>query len=153
MKNRHLLALLQSGFTTIQVEFKDSLPGRGQQSYTYKAWEDLGIEVGDEVVVDSPSKGMTVVKVVGVDKVPKIDLDVDWTYKWIVCKVDSTRYEKQKEIDEAFSEQMMEVERIHQREQLMNKFRDHLPEGSEARKAFEAATSQLVALEVKLDAE
>jgi hypothetical protein len=39
---------------------------------------------------------------------------------------------------------MMEVERVHQRELLLSKFKDHLPEGSEARKLFESATQKVL---------
>lgn len=36
MKHRHLIALLQEGYTTIQVVFNDDVRGRSKP-YTYKA--------------------------------------------------------------------------------------------------------------------
>lgn len=96
MKHRHLIALLQEGYTTIQVVFNDDVRGRSKP-YTYKAPLSAGVEVGDRVVVDSPSNGLVVVEVVGTDKAPRIDLDADFTYKWIVQKVELKAYEEQLE--------------------------------------------------------
>ena len=150
MNQKHLLALLQSGYTTIEVVFNDSMQDRlgsgrtNTKAYTYKARLDDDIEVGDHVVVDSPSKGLTVVEVTAVHKTAKIDLDAPFTYKWIVQKVDRTRYDETKAKEDEFLETMMEVERVHERELLLAKFKDHLPEGSEARKLFENATQKVL---------
>lgn len=150
MNQKHLLALLQSGYTTIEVLFNDSIRdnlGSGStksKPYTYKARLDDNIQVGDRVIVDSPSKGMTVVEVIAVHKTAKIDLDAPFTYKWIVQKVDRTRYDETVAKEEEFLETMMEVERVHQLEVLLGKFKDHLPEGSEARKLFESATQKVL---------
>ena len=142
MNQKHLLALLQSGYTTIEVVFNDN--GAKSKTYTYKARLEDNIQVGDRVVVDSPSKGMTVVEVTAVHKTAKIDLDAPFTYKWIVQKIDSTAYDETQAKEAEFLETMMEVERVHQRELLLSKFKDHLPEGSEARKMFESATQKVL---------
>ena len=65
MKHKHLLALLQSDYTTIEVTFDQN-----GKRYTYKARLSEGIQEGDAVVVDSPSQGLVVVQVVAVHKVP-----------------------------------------------------------------------------------
>lgn len=142
MNQKHLLALLQSGYTTIEVVFNDN--GVKSKTYTYKARLEDNIQVGDRVVVDSPSKGMTVVEVTAVHKTAKIDLDAPFTYKWIVQKIDRTTYDETQVKEAEFLETMMEVERVHQRELLLSKFKDHLPEGSEARKMFESATQKVL---------
>ncbi len=154
MQQKHLLALLQTGYTTIEVVFTDghldSL-GSGRtrsKPYTYKARLEDDLKVDDVVVVDSPSKGLTTATVVDVHKAPKIDLDAPFTYKWIVQKVDRTRYDETLARESEFMDTMMEVERVHQRELLLGKFRDHMPEGSEARKMFDSATQKVIGVDV-----
>lgn len=144
MQHKHLLALLQSGYTTIEVMFPVTDSSKLPKAYTYKARLEDNIQKGDHVVVDSPSKGLTVVEVVNVHKTPNIDLDAPFTYKWIVQKINRAAYDDTLAKEAEFLETMMEVERVHQRELLLSKFKDHLPEGSEARKMFEAATQKVI---------
>ena len=156
MKHRHLLALMQSGFTTIEVIFDgptdfevqrvgDMRARRlGQKTYTYKARLSDGIKEGDHVVVDSPSRGLTLVTVVAVHSTPKIDLDAPFTYKWIVQKVDRTAYDTTMEQEAEFAQAMLEVERVRQREVLLQEFTKHLPEDSKARAMFDNATRPLI---------
>lgn len=169
MKHKHLLALLQEGYTTIEVTFKDTDrrevregrpwdedPYRAQQHaqprapkrYTYKAKLADKVEVGDSVVVDSTSNGMVVMDVVAVHATPKIDLDAPFTYKWIVQKVDAEGYKRTLEQEDKFHQVMLEIERVRQRELLMQQFTANLPEGSEARKLFDDATAKLLKGEV-----
>lgn len=166
MKHKHLLALLQEGYTTIEVTFKsddrreerrpwdegEARQQRAPKRYTYKAKLADKVEVGDSVVVDSPSNGMVVVDVVAVHATPKIDLDAPFTYKWIVQKVDAEGYKRTLEQEDKFHEVMLEIERVRQRELLMQQFTANLPEGSEARKLFDDATAKLLKGEV-LDAQ
>lgn len=146
MNQSHLLSLLQNGFTTIDVVFESNMQdGFGSvkaqsKTYTYKADLKDNIQVGDKVIVDSPSKGLHVVTVVGVDKTPRIDVSAPFTYKWIVQKVDTARYDEMLKKEEEFLEAMAEVERAHQRQLLLEKFKNHLPEGSEARLLFDKTT-------------
>lgn len=142
MKHRHLIALLQEGYTTIQVVFNDDVRGRSKP-YTYKAPLSAGVEVGDRVVVDSPSKGLVVVEVVGTDKAPRIDLDADFTYKWIVQKVELKAYEEQLEREAKAMDALQEVERQRQRDILLQEFQLRLPEGTDARKLFDQTVQQL----------
>lgn len=135
MKHRHLIALLQEGYTTIEVIFNEG----DTRTYTYKARLDAGVEVGSHVIVDSPSKGLVVVEVVAVHKVAKIDLDAPWTYKWIVQKVDRTQYDEQLAKEEQFGEAMLEIERVRQRDLLLDKFLGYMAEGTEARALFTEA--------------
>jgi len=155
MKQKHLFALLDQSYVTISVEFdrtartekrdmvrpnEERLAERHQR-YTYKAPKDAGIAVDDAVVVESPSNGLCIVRVVEVHQTPQIDLDAPFEYKWIVQKVDRTGYDERVARERKFADMMLEVERTRQREQLMNDMRANLPEGSEARKLFDSATA------------
>lgn len=154
MNQKHLLSLLQNGYTTVNVTFTGNDPSLEFprpplvrcKVYTYKARLEDKLEVGDHVVVDSPTTGLSIAVVTDVHKSPQIDLDAPFTYKWIVQKVDRTRYDEMQTREAEFLETMMEVERTHQRELLLNKFKEHLPEGSEARKLFETATQKIISL-------
>jgi len=163
MKHKHLLALLQTGFTTIETVFADEsnymhhtrqVIGSGASTplakrYTYKALLSDNLQEGDCVVVDSPSRGLTLVTVVAVHSTPKIDLDAPFTYKWIVQKVDRSTYDDTMEKEATFMGAMLEVERVRQRETLLKDFTMHLPEGSEARTMFDNATRPLIEGESK----
>lgn len=138
MKNKHLISLLQTGFTTIKVEFK-----QGSQQYTYKAKLSEGIKVEDRVIVDSPQDGLTVVKVVEVHLTPEIDLHAKFDYKWIVHKVDLTDYLATLAQEAEFTRTLLEVERIRQKEELLADFQKYLPEGSAARQLFDKATHMI----------
>lgn len=155
MKTKHMLSLLQEGFTTIHVVFS-SKPGYGvpqppdygrrpveQKTYTYKARLEDNIQVDDTVVVESPTDGFVCVKVVAVDAVPDIDLDADFEYKWIVQKVDTTIYEKMNEKEKEFQLAMQEVERQKKRDELQKQFEETIPEGSEAWMIFNGAVKSL----------
>lgn len=143
MNQKHLLSLLQNDFTTVDVVFESSMQdsfGRAvsqSKTYTYKANLKDDIQEGDKVVVDSPSKGLCVVTVVSVDKTPRIDVNAPFDYKWIIQKVDTSRYDEMLKKEGQFLEAMAEVERAHQRQLLLEKFQAHLPEGSEARLLFD----------------
>ncbi len=159
MKSRHLLALLQTGFTTIQVEFVEGEVKLNteqryiKKQYTYKARLDDNLVVDDYAVVMSPTRGLALVQVKQVDKVPKIDVDAPWTYKWIVQKVDLASYNAILAQEQQFEEAMLEVERTQQREALLKQYTEGFPEGSQARQLFENATSTLIHIgEIRHDA-
>lgn len=113
MSIRDKIMLLTEGYTTIVVNFPGST-----NPYTYKAMKDEGIVAGDAVVVNSPSKGLTVVTVTEVHTTPKIDINSGFVYQWIVQKVDTTKYKKRNELEERLTESLLEMERQKQREEL-----------------------------------
>lgn len=149
MNQNHLLALLQTGYTTLNVEFPPdtaaSLNSRigARRLYTYKVLTEDGVKVGDTVVVDTPRDGLKLGLVVEVHKSPQINVSATFNYKWIVQKVDTSRYDVAVQKEDEFLETMQEVERAHQRALLLEKFRNHLPEGSEARLLFDTATQKV----------
>lgn len=151
INHNHILSLLQTGFTTITVSFDIDLTyeedlvqrarnrNKKEKGYTYKALISDNIKVGDLVVVDSPSNGLVIVTVTGVDLHPRIDLSAPFPYKWIVQKIDRARYDDLLHQEQEFNDALVEVERVKQRESVMKSFQEVLPEGSEARKLFETS--------------
>ncbi len=114
-----------------------------RQGYIYKVPKAWGIKEDDFLVVNSPNSGLSVVKVLRADDVPDIDIDSNHDYKWAVCKVEMDEHFELVRREKQFGEQMLEVERVKQRENLVSSFRDSLPEGSEARRLFDQTTQPL----------
>lgn len=164
MQHKHIFSLLDDSFTTVTVVFgkasivpvvpkglaKDITPRWSGQSpeqaelpatYTYKAPKDSGLQPGDAVVVDSPRNGLVIARIDEVHDYPKLDLDSDIEYKWVVQKIDMTDYLANLERETKFREAMVDVERAKQREEFVTNFIDNLPAGSEARRAFDQAMS------------
>lgn len=152
INHNHILSLLQTGFTTVNVTFETedvvdvqqpdrAFPNRTRsrrvKEYTYKALLTDDIKAGDYVVVESPQSGLVIVQVTSVDAKPRIDLEVPFSYKWIVQKIDTARYQELLRQEQEFKDALLEVERVKQREAVMKSFQEVLPEGSEARKLFE----------------
>lgn len=111
-----LVALAQDGVVTVGVTF-DS----GSRRYTYKARASEGIEVGNKVVVDSPSAGYVTATVVAVDAFADIDLDKPWNYKWIVQKVDDAFYKEIQAREAAARAELEAAERRNKRAKAMLK--------------------------------
>lgn len=139
MKTKHIASLLQTGFTTVQVVFRASQhsiaatqyeAGRIPKPYTYKASLDDKLTTEDYVVVDTPTHGFVVAKVVGVDATPDLDLDADYDYKWIVQKVDPTKYQSNVAKEAAFNQAMQEVERARQRESIKMHFSEQFKDST-----------------------
>ena len=82
-----LINSLYENLNAVQVVFSKEVLGSIPKQYTYKTFLDL--EIGDEVVVDSPNNGLTVVKVVGVDS---SKLQENYRFKWVVQKIDTAEY-------------------------------------------------------------
>jgi hypothetical protein len=144
MKQHHLLSLLQTGFITIKVQFPSTT-----QHYSYKARSEENIVVGDAVVVDSPRNGLVVASVVAVDERAKINTDAEYAYKWIVQKVNKEAYEALLKQEQEFLEVMQEVERENQRAIALEKFKQHLPEGTLARVKFDEAIAKYATPAIK----
>lgn len=92
---------LNEKFRFIKVQFANSA-----KTYTYKTIDD-SIEVGDKVLVDSPSQGMVVVTVAEVCKAHEVDLNEQrFKYKWIVQKIDLLAYETLCKAEEAVEQRV-----------------------------------------------
>lgn len=166
--HRHVLALLQTGYTTVRVAFDspngtqdaqyDAQPWDAQgvrpaqrqrgtsglglpeveKAYTYKAKLTDNLQVNDRVILDAP-RGLAIGTVVQVDSEPVIDLNATFEYKWIVGKVDLDGYRQLMEQEAKFMQLVTEAERVRQREQLLEQFKTTLPQSGEARKLFDEA--------------
>lgn len=144
MNNRHLMTLLQENYTTVEAIFtgdKDDAKSEHFKRYTYKIPLNAGYKENDFAVVMAPL-GLNVVLIVKIHPKPKIDLDADFTYKWLIQRIDLAEYEKRKEKEEAFLEMLVDIERTHQRNILLNKFQECLDE--ESRVLFENARMRLL---------
>jgi hypothetical protein len=88
MSNEINLLLAQNeNFRFVKCEFP-----RGQQLYTYKTVSP--VKEGDYVVVETPSTGFQVVKVVQVCKLHEVNLSSAYSYKWVVQVVDDSNYKE-----------------------------------------------------------
>lgn len=119
MRQNHIISLLQTGYTTIQVVYDLSANPINIRAYTFKTVLDL--EEGDLVVVPHSSGDMKIVRVVAVHAEPKIDLEADFDYAWTICKVDTSEYEKILEAESQAKTQLVKLEQ--------QKLRAHALEG------------------------
>ena len=120
MRIKNLIASLSASLTTVGDQSKDHAGEGFGKVYTYKT--DLELEVGDEVIVDAPSTGLTVVKVARVDTLADINMDAPFTYKWVVGKVDvdghKARIEKEAELEKEFAAIKAKARKMRQIAQL-----------------------------------
>ena len=72
-------------------------PFTGRNTYTYKTFFDVQPE--DYVVIDTPSKGLSVVQVQEVLSPAEVDFDVSYNYKWVVSQIDTEAYLKATELE------------------------------------------------------
>lgn len=183
MKTKHMLSLLQEGYTTIHVSespmafdptkpmHEQNAPWQGHarevpmyrgapsqqpphhpqqpsaqpepQGYTYKASLDDNIKQGDQVVIMNPRGELKCAFVINVDPVAKIDVDADFDYKWIVCKIDLDIYNARVNQEAEFNHALLEIERQKQRDLLKKDFKDNLDPDSAAYSLFEGAVQSL----------
>lgn len=166
MKQKHILSLLQTGFTTVEVwiapkegnvgqpqpqqpwmdNHQPAVPGAPAApmppTYTFKASLTDNLVVGDYVVVIT-TIGIQVGKIMRVDLTPQIDPDADMEYKWIVQKVDLTAHQAKLEQEAQFNAALLEIERQKKRDELQAQFVEQLGEDSAARKLFDGAIQSL----------
>jgi len=72
-------------------------PYTGTNTYSYKTFLDLTED--DYVVVETPTNGFQVVKVVKVLTPLEINFEVSYNYKWVVAKLDLTAYDEAVELE------------------------------------------------------
>lgn len=139
IKVGHLINVLQSGYVTIGVQFKKDRCDYAGQDYTYKCPESLAPAVGDEFIVEAPSNGYTVVKCIRVDPVPMLDLSSNFTYKWVVQKIDAAAYLNHREKEKALYNALTKARIQAARDQAMNEIRQTLEGSSTAMELFDKA--------------
>lgn len=116
-----------------------------ERDYIYKVPKAWNVKENDHLVVLSPLGGLTVVHVHAVDDQPDIDIDAERSYKWAVCKINTTEFDDLRRREKEFDSSMLQIERVKQRDGLLEAYRQSLPEGSEARRLFEATAGSLSA--------
>lgn len=167
MKHKHLFSLLDQTFTTVRVVFSNEVKKRSKapmrdldpdrfapapwiepeevsRGYVYKVPRSWNVQPQENLIVLT-GNGLSIVTVIHVDAEPDIDIDASHDYKWAVQKVDLTEFRDLTEREKQFQDTMLHVERVKQRESLVQSFMESLPEGSEARRLFEQTTSTLAA--------
>lgn len=168
MKANHIVSLLQDGYTTVHVHLQYvSEPGTAptrpvrtaptpadafsmpqgfssgeQQTWAYKSLLVDNVQPGDKVLVDARGQ-LKVGLVVSVDATPQIDVESDIDYKWIVQKVDMTRYEQILESERQFGVQMEEARKAAVRAQLKQQFFDSFPIDSPMRAVLSQGCTSL----------
>lgn len=92
----------------VAVTFNDrsGYAGRSPSNKHYHYLTDLALEVGDQCVVDSPYGGATVVTVRSLDPVGGIRNAT----KWIISKVDRSRYEARKQAEAELADLNVQLE-------------------------------------------
>lgn len=156
-----MYSLLDQSYTTVHVIFpsynpdenyneerrpeRKALPWKaagGERAYVYKVPYAWNVQEKDELLVET-SAGLVIVNVVRVDAMPDIDVDANFDYKWAVQRVDRTQYDELVAQEKRFADSLIEIERVKQRESLLESFRSSLPEGSAARNLFEQTAAAL----------
>ena len=124
MKTHNIAALLMDSCKTVSVTFEVNL--KGSTAYVYKTVLDL--EFGDSVVVNVSGK-LKVATVTEIHKVPRLDMDSQLEYKWIIQKVDTTKYDELLKLESEFQDTLTEIVQQDLREKAIDMLRVKL--GSE----------------------
>ena len=101
-------------------------PYTGTKVYAYKTFEVL--EPGDFAVVETPTSGFQVVKVV--EEADMLELNASVQYKWLVGKVDFTQYQQSRELEATIITAVRKAEN----KRVLADLRDSIPEVDEVRK-------------------
>lgn len=119
MRQNHIVSMLQSGYTTVNVTYQlqaEFIEGV-TKSYTFKTF--LALIEGDIVVVPNDQKGFSLVKVIEVHKEPQIDLDATYDYKWIIDRVDFTTYDMVLTKEKESTEQLRKAQQYNKRKEVL----------------------------------
>lgn len=116
MNQKHVFHLLQQDMITIGVVFPGS-----SQGYTYIVHKDT-VELGDFVVVDSPSNGYVVAKVARVDADLNIDVTSSLNYKYVVQVICDAEYLERLDQQKAFDGELRKQQRASIRDQALAMF-------------------------------
>jgi len=144
MKASHILSLIQNDYTTVGVAYKE-----GGNIYTFKALKADNIIPGDLVIIPSSfgDWGYTIGRVSTVDETAEIDTNAPFTYKWLVGKVDLTRYAGILEVEKRFERHILNMQKQNTRRQMQEQILASYPEGSKERRDFELLLNSPMSLE------
>lgn len=107
---QHLIALCQTGYTTVNVRFLGDNGEPQTGTCTYKVPTSLALEKGDILVVPA-RQSFKLAKVDEVHAEPQIDVTKPLALRWAVQKVDFTGYNDQSEREAAAIAKLQVAER------------------------------------------
>ena len=99
-------------------------PEEVSRGYVYKVPRSWNVQPQEDLIVLT-GNGLSIVTVIHVDAEPDIDIDASHDYKWAVQKVDLTEFRDLTEREKQFQDTMLHVERVKQRESLVQSFMDN----------------------------
>ena len=143
MKASTILALLQKSTNTVDVQFKTHNGEAFGHKYTYKT--DLKLEAGDEVIINSPSSGLTVVVVSEVHGYADLDAASDIEYRWVVSKVSTDAYFEREEKEAALVKELTLIQNKRKHVGMVNELKESLGF------AHDETSEELEALLVKIN--
>ena len=117
------LAYLFKDVTTVEVTFPHANGGESKP-YTYKCLKSDDLKPGDQVLVYT-AQGFKIVNVVKMHKIPHVVDGIE--YKWIVQKVDFSRYVDLNDRDEKAKEMILESRYNQELEKAREEFLAALP--------------------------
>lgn len=101
--SKTLASMLIEGLKTVKVCFNNET-----KKYTYKTMDDL--EIDDLVIILGPRGDFKIAKVSSVDKIPDLNPNSNKNYKWIVQKIDLTKFNELNKLEEEFADDLRELE-------------------------------------------
>lgn len=125
VKTNHMLSMFQENYTTILVAYVGEPM---KKLFTYKAPMDHNLQIGDEVIVpvgDADEFGFQAKRLARVELVhsaPEIDYDSNIVYRWVIQKVDYTRYNEILETEKKFKELMVQADKLQHKKKLREAF-------------------------------
>lgn len=127
MNADQIVAALQDGYISITASFWNyDTADWHQKEYTYKALKSQGIQPGDQVVVDTPRGKTDIVIVRSVEHFPELDFNNGITYKWVIQKVDRTKYDELLNNETVLAKQVRALLRANTRKQFLANFGEQL---------------------------
>lgn len=141
MNKKHALHLFQTGYTTAEFNFTNNNT-HPRNIYTFKVLLSDNFGVGDCAVVILDT-GLKIVKCLEVHEKPQIDIHATFDYKWVVQKIDHTRYDELIAAEQIFNDAIQDMEK----ERLQAEVRAHIletaGENSDVLKIFNGAVKSL----------
>ena len=110
MRASHAHDLMSDDIQTVKVRF-DVNGIVAAKTYDYKALKSLEVKIGDLLIVETGNDTYKIVQAVEVDDEAQIDTSMQFDYKWIVDKIDLTKYAACLEREKTFAETYRTMEK------------------------------------------
>jgi len=121
MNTTNVVSALQENFNTVEIVYR----GSNQNTYTFKT--DIPLEVDDLVVVPSVKEhDCDVAIVTKVHATPQIDFNVNYIYKWVMCKIDMEQYNARMEKEESLQQELMRLEFTKAKESVTSMLKEQM---------------------------